>query len=171
MNIKILVLTALAILFTGSAANAAEPSPVDNGPWVGVIQDIQDVDTYAKQLAEEQKNSKGLTARAVIGGIVDGLTAPLWLSATGATIGQGIANDRLFTSQRDADIRDYVIFFRDERTMVMQNVQVSGKLVWNTGDKIRVTRNLEDPLKVDISILEMGELSRYVAEQEDSRNK
>lgn len=70
MNIKILVPTALAVLFAGSATHAAEPSPVDNGPWVGVIEDIQDVDTYAKQLAEEQRNSKGFTARAVIGGSV-----------------------------------------------------------------------------------------------------
>lgn len=140
------------------------------GPWIGVIEDIQDVDTYAKKLAEEQKY-KGPTVRAVIGGIIDGLTAPLWLSATGHTVGQDIANDRLFTSQRDADIRDYVIFFRDENTKMAQKIHFTGKLNWNTGDKIRVSRNAEDPSQVDIAVLEMGELSRYAAKQEAARDK
>lgn len=170
MKIAISKLIVLLVVFVGSVTNAAEPPPTDNGPWVGVIEDIQDIDTYAKQLADEQKY-KGPTVRSIIGGIVDGLTAPLWLSATGLTIGQDIANDRLFTSQRDADIRDYVIAIRDESTTKVLNIRFSGKLTWNTGDKIKVSRNAEDPSKVDIAVLEMGELSRYAAEKTAERDK
>ena len=209
MNIKTLVLTALAVLFAGSAANAADKDNNPNavpasasktdvpkasaadgkGPWVGVIEDIQDVDTTAIKQAEIDKMNNApsaakdalVVARTVVGAVVDAFTATPGQMLAGHTIGEDIAHWRIpeiFTIfgshgtevDRD-DPRAYLVFFKDENTNKIEKVFVYDVICWNVGDKIKLSRNLEDPSKVDITVVEMGELSRYAAERAAERDK
>lgn len=206
MNIRILVPTALAMLFAGAVANAADkdnntnaaPVPASktdvpkasainkDGPWVGVIEDIQDVDTTAIKQAEIEKMERApsaakdalVVARTVVGAVFDALTLPLGMTLLDTTIGHDIARGSMpsiFKSSgptvEGVDPRAYLIILKDESTNKLEKVFVYDVIRWNVGDKIKLSRNLEDPSKVDIAVVEMGELSRYAAQKEAERNK
>lgn len=206
MNFRILVLTVFTVLFAGALVNAADkdnnpnaaPVPASKtyvpeasatdgkGPWIGVIEDIQDVDTTAIKQAEIDKMEKApsaakdvlVVARTAVGAVFDALTLPLGMTLLDSTIGQNIARGEvpvLFRSngspvERD-DPRAYLVIFKDESTNKLEKVFVYDVIRWNVGDKIKVSRNLEDPSKVDITVVEMGELSRYAAERAAERGE
>ncbi len=206
--IKLMILFVLAVLF-GTVANAADKDNNPNatsvpasktdvpkasaadgkGPWIGVIEDIQDVDTTAIKQAEIDKMNNApsaakdalVVARTVVGAVVDAFTATPGQMLAGHTIGEDIAHWRIpviFTIfgshgtevDRD-DPRAYLVFFKDENTNKIEKVFVYDVICWNVGDKIKLSRNLEDPSKVDITVVEMGELSRYAAERAAERDK
>lgn len=203
--IKLMILFVLAVLF-GTVANAADKDNNPNatsvpaskpdvpkasaadgkGPWIGVIEDIQDVDTTAIKQAEIDKMNNApsatkdalVVARTVVGAVFDAFTATPARMLTSGTIGQNIAHGELpsyLRSNGDAidrdDPRAYLVFFKDENTKKIEKVFVYDVIRWNVGDKIKLSRNLEDPSKVDVTIIEMGELSRYAAERAAERGE
>ena len=123
MIIRILVLTVFTVLFAGALVNAADkdnnpnaaPVPASKtyvpeasaangkGPWIGVIEDIQDVDTTAIKQAEIDKMNNApsaakdalVVARTVVGAVVDAFTATPGQMLAGHTIGADIAHWRM----------------------------------------------------------------------------
>lgn len=147
MNIKILVLTSLAALLVGSAANAAETAPVDNGPWVGVIEDIQDVDVETLKQAEFETKYK--------------IPGPFTVALSLLGVFQ-LHQSMLDTKRYGETPRTYLVRFKDEKDGAVKSILVHKVLIWNVGDKIRATRGEEG---IEVETLEMGELSRYAAQQ------
>ncbi len=147
--LTLFVLTAFAVLFVvaASVASAEEPPPVDNGPWTGVIEDIQDVDTETLKQAEWEVKYK------TPGPFTVGL----------ALLGVFHLNKSILDTKRYGDTpRTYLVKFKDEKDGTLKSILVYKVLIWNVGDKIRATRT-EDG--IDVETLEMGEISRYAAQQ------
>lgn len=199
MNIRILVSAALAVLFAGAVANAtdkdnnsnAAPVPASKtdvpkasaadgkGSWVGIIEDIQDVDTEKQKKAESEvktltkkefyeRSEKYATVGMAVGAVAQvalGLPNTTFVGwATGREYSPANANER-------DDSRLYLVTFKDEKTNKLERFMIYDVIKWNVGDKIKLSRNLEDPSKVDITVVEMGELSRYAAEKTAERDK
>lgn len=173
MNIRILVSVALAALLAGAAANAAETkkevAPVnfsENGTWVGVIEDIQDIDD--SKWAEFQTKWKIPTVGKTVGNIA-GYQVAL---ATGQAMQVFNVSTLIdsYTSRRSQlrdDPRTFQITFKQDNGS-LQNVVVHDQQLWEVGDKIKVT---SDGIKVLVETIEMGELSRYAAEKAAERGK
>lgn len=152
MNIKILVVTALAALFVGSAAHAAEAPPVDNGPWIGVIEDIQDVDVETLKQAEYEVKNRIPGPFTITQNLLGVFT---------------LGHTSYIDSKRYTDSpRTYLIRFKDEKDETTKSILVHKVLVWNVGDKISATRNGDG---IDVETLELGEISRYAAQQKAER--
>lgn len=147
MNIKILAMTALAVLFVGYATYAAETPSVDNGLWVGVIEDIQDVDVETLKQAEWEVKYK--------------IPGPFTVAMSLLGVFQ-LHQSMLDTKRYGDSARTYLIRFKDEKDGATKSILVRKVLVWNVGDKIRATRGEEG---IDVETLELGELSRYAAQQ------
>ncbi len=147
MNIKILVLAALAALFAGSVANAAGTVPVDNGPWIGVIEDIQDVDVETLKQAEWEVKYK--------------IPGPFTVAMSLLGVFQ-LHQSILDTKRYGESPRTYLVRFKDEKDGATKSILVHKVLIWNVGDKIRATRSEEG---IEVETLALGELSRYAAQQ------
>ncbi len=149
--IRLFVLTAFATLFAGSVANAAETPPVDNGPWTGVIDDIQDVDVETLKQAEFETKYR----------------IPGPFTVTLNLLGVFTPHQSYIDTKRYRDSpRDYLIRFKDEKDGATKGILVHKVLIWNVGDKIQVTRT-EDG--IDVETIELSELSRYAAQQKAER--
>lgn len=141
------VLAAFAALFAVSAAHAAEVPPVENGPWVGVIEDIQDVDVETLKQAEWEVKYK--------------TPGPFTLALS--LLGVFQLNKSILDTKRYGETpRTYLVKFKDEKDGNLKSILVYKVLIWNVGDRIRATRTEEG---IEVETLEMGEISRYAAQQ------
>lgn len=168
--IKFLILFVLAVLF-GTVANAAETkkevAPVNfaaNGTWVGVVEDIQDIDS--SKWAEFQTKWQLPTINKAIGNAV----------GYGVALATGQAM-QVFNVTTLLDFSGYPRLRDDPRTFqisfkqtdgTVQNVVVHDQQQWEVGDKIKVT---SDGVKIIVETIEIGELSRYAAEKAAARDK
>lgn len=146
-SIKLSILTALAVLFVGYAAYAAETPSVDNGPWVGVIEDIQDVDVETLKQAEFEVKYK--------------IPGPFTVAMSLLGVFQ-LHQSMLDTKRYGESPRTYLVSFRNEKDGATKSILVHKVLIWNVGDKIRATRGEEG---IDVETIELGEISRYAAQQ------
>lgn len=150
-SIKYLALAALAALSVGIVAHAAEPPSADNGPWTGVIDDIQDVDVETLKQAEWEVKYK--------------VPGPFTLAL--GLLGVFQLNKSILDTKRYGETpRTYLIKFKDEQDGALRSILVYQVLVWNVGDKIRATRSENG---IEVETLEMGEISRYAAQQKAER--
>lgn len=146
-SVRLFVLTALMALFVLSTAKAAETPPVNNGPWIGVIEDIQDVDVETLKQAEWE--------------VKYGVPGPFTVALS--LLGVFHLHQSLLDTKRYGETpRTYLVKFKDEKDGATKSILVYKVLIWNVGDKIRATR-AEDG--IDVETLEMGEISRYAAQQ------
>lgn len=150
-SIRPFVLTAFAVLFAISIAKATETVSIDNGPWIGVIGDIQDVDVETLKQAEYEVENR--------------IPGPFTITQNllGVfTLGQSYIDSKRYTDSP----RTYLIRFKDEKDEATKSILVRQVLVWNVGDKIRATRNGDG---IEVETLELGEISRYAAQQKAER--
>lgn len=171
MKIKFLILFVLAVLF-GTVANAAEmkneAAPVnfaEKGTWVGVIEDIQDIDN--SKWAEFQTKWK-LPSLGRTGGLAIGVNVAKATGQASQVVYWGGLVE-MFTTRRTQlrdDPRMFQITFKEDNGTV-RNVVVHDQQLWEVGDKIKVTN---DGIKILVETIEMGELSRYAAEKAAERN-
>lgn len=153
MKIGVLVPAAFVALFACSAVFADNTiSTTEKGPWVGVIEDIQDVDVDSQKWAEIQNRFR--------------IISPLTVHPAVAPF--SLVQELLERAQ--VNNRDYLISFKDEADGVVKGILVNKVLTWNVGDKIRVTRE-EGSNNLEVETLEMGELSRYQAERAAERGE
>ncbi len=150
-SMRLFVLTAFTALLVVSVTKAAETLPTDSGPWVGVIEDIQDVDVETLKQAEWEVKYK----------IPGPFTTAL------ALLGVFQLNKSILDTKRYGDTpRTYLVRFKDEKDGTTKSILVHQVLIWNVGDKIRATRGEEG---IEVETLEMGEISRYAAQQVEAR--
>ncbi len=169
---RLLVLTVfITAIFVGPTVYAAEQKKevapvnfVEGGIWVGVIDDIQDIDD--SKLAEFQTKYGIPTVGKASDMAIDSYIA----LATGHVvlpIGGIVESYTSRRSQLRDDPRKFQIFFKQENGTT-QSVVVYDQQLWEVGDKVKI---VSDGTKTTVETLEMGELSRYKAEQEAARNK
>lgn len=195
MKFKIAVLAGVAVVFWGSLAFGADavdtavkdgqataavtPDGSDSGresvpnnvvdrdgTWVGVIEDIQDIDTETAKKAEWESKwrlpGKNGQVGLLVGSILQVATGGVLTAFGGASWGGffdnwgGVRNDPHL----------FLITFIDELDRQPKKIAVFAKIQWNAGDKIKVVK---DGDKASVELIEMGELSRYAAEKEAER--
>lgn len=139
---------------TDNGQNTAADAPRD-GVWVGVIEDIQHLkDTDRIELINKYE-AAGLGAAAAIRAFTESshaFFAYLWIKDSGSVGDQP---------------KLYLITFKEANNN-LNKVVVYDTIKWNVGDKIEVTKEGDS---ASVKVLELGELSRYAAEQEAARNK
>ena len=170
--IKLMILFVLAVLF-GAVANAAETkkeiAPVnfaENGTWVGVVEDIQDIDD--SKWAEFQTKWMIPTIGRAVGNAV-GYQVALATGQAMQVFNWTTLIDS-YTSRRSQlrdDPRTFQITFKQDNG-ALQNVVVHDQQQWEVGDKIKI---VSDGVKIVVETIEMGELSRYAAEKAAERDK
>ncbi len=164
MKNGVLIGISLVILLASTIAHAAEKkdiAPVNfagQGEWLGVIEDVQDVDD--SKWAEFQTKWKIPNAGRTVG-LAIGYNVAL---ATGQALQVFTwANmlDRRISghSRLRDDPRTFQIFFKQENG-TMQSVVVHDQQMWEVGDKVKI---VSDGAKTTVETIEMGELSRYKA--------
>lgn len=169
---RLLILTVLATaIFAGPAVYAAEQKkevpPVnfaEEGTWVGVIEDIQDIDD--SRLAEFQ-TKYGIPT---VGKAIDMAINSYIALATGHVvlpIGGIVESYTSRRSQLRDDPRIFQITFK-QGNGTLSSVVVRDQQQWEVGDKIKVT---SDGTKIVVETIEMGELSKYAAEQRALRRE
>jgi len=150
-----------ATVHAAGDSSASKAVTVKDGVWVGVIEDIQDIEG-TKQAEFEEKWKVPTDKWAV--DLFIGVAVALASGDTGilTTIGDwGTAN------RFNGNVpRAYLISFKAEDGSLYR-VAVKRINIWNVGDKIQVTRQGSE---VAIRTLEMGEISRYAAEMAAERD-
>lgn len=141
--------------------NTSKTAIIKDGVWVGVIEDIQDIEgTKQVEFEEKWKIPTDKWATDLFIGIAVALASGDTSILT--TIGDwGTAN------RFNGNVpRLYLLSFKTDDGS-LHRVAVKRINIWNVGDKIEVARQSG---KVTIRTLEMGEISRYAAEMAAERD-
>lgn len=169
MKTRVLISLMLALLF-GAVANAAEKDKTvvatDNanvakttvnkdGPWIGIIEDIQHLDDTDKTELISKYEAAGIGAAAAI---------RIFTESTHSFLAYLLIKDSGSVGDQP---KLYLITFKEANNN-LKKVVVYDELKWNVGDRIEVTKYGDD---VVVKTLEMGELSKYAAAQEAARSK
>ncbi len=163
MGTKILSMVIFVALLAGPVVYAddqkKEIAPVNfagQGEWLGVIEDVQDVDD--SKWAEFQTKWKIPTVNRALANAVGAYVA----LATGKALDVFHVSNLLDFSGRSRlrdDPRTFQIFFKQSDGTV-HSVVVHDQQMWEVGDKVKI---VSDGAMTTVETIELGELSRYKA--------